>query len=83
MLTLLCVTALAPAPTKVSVTGLQPITNDTWPNKVEVHFDKHPLHTFPANLIPGMPEDGYCKDYSNKISWRVFVCMGTQPETQP
>lgn len=60
-----------------------PITNDTYPNKVECHFKGKPLHHFKANLIPGMPPDGYCEDYSNKVSWRVFACYGTQPEAQP
>lgn len=67
----------------VAQVGLRPITNSTWPNLIEPHFAGRPLHTFPANLIPGMPEDGYCRDWSNKSSWRVFVCMGTQPESQP
>jgi len=82
MLTLLVVTARSQT-VRAAPVKLEPIRNDTWPNKIEIHFAGKPLHTFPANLIPGMPEDGYCKDYSNQISWRVFVCMGTQPETQP
>src|SRR5262245_11719443 len=69
----------APAP---ATTALVPITNKTWPNKIETHFAGKPLHRFSPTLLQ-MPSDGYCEDFSNKVSWRVFVCMGAQPESQP
>lgn len=63
-------------------TGLQPISNSTYPENVELHFRGKPLHVFSPTLIQ-LPEDGVCRDYSNKVSWRVLVCMGSQPESQP
>lgn len=37
---------------------------------------------FSQHLL-GLPKDGYCQDYTNRVSWRVIKCMGTQPESQP
>ncbi len=68
--------------TETQRTGLQPITNKTFPNEIETHFAGKPKMEFAPTEL-GLPPDGYCKDYSNGISWRVIVCMGTQPESQP
>lgn len=60
---------------------LAKITNATYPDQIAPHFGK-PLQSFNPNQI-GLPGDGYCEDYSNQVSWRVLVCFGTQPESQP
>jgi len=31
----------------------------------------------------GLPQDGFCEDRTNGVSWRVIKCLGTQPESQP
>jgi len=57
------------------------ITNNSYPNELEVHFGQ-PRREFAAKLL-GLPEDGICDEWTNQVSWRVIVCWGTQPESQP
>lgn len=53
------------------------ITNSSPPNELAPHFGKY-NREFSATLI-GLP-DGVCDEYTNKVSWRVLVCYGGQPE---
>jgi hypothetical protein len=53
---------------------LSPITNESWPNKVDKHFAGKPMATIPASTI-GYP-DGTCWLYSNMSSWAVIKCLG-------
>lgn len=57
------------------------ITNDSYPNELQVHFGK-PHRSFPQSAL-GLPDDGLCDEWTNEVSWRVIVCWGTQPEAQP
>ncbi len=56
------------------------ITNESYPNELEVHFGK-PHGEFPATAL-GLP-DGVCNEWTNEVSWRVLVCWGGQPEAMP
>lgn len=57
------------------------ITNESAPNELEAHFGR-PNREFEAAVL-GLPTDGICDEWTNKVSWRVIVCWGTQPESQP
>jgi hypothetical protein len=60
------------------------ITETTAPNVVDrcVAGKLADKGKFPASEL-GLPQDGYCEDHSNGVSWRIIKCMGTQPESQP
>ena len=60
--------------THIRTSGLQPITNDTAPNKIDGHFAGKPATTVPASTV-GLG-DGTCWVYSNRSSWVVFKCFG-------
>lgn len=53
------------------------ITNESYPNELAVHFGP-PNREFAATAL-GLP-DGVCDEWTNKVSWRVIVCWGGQPE---
>lgn len=61
--------------------GFQKITNSSAPNELEQHFGRY-NREFQAAIL-GLPTDGICDEWTNKVSWRVIVCWGTQPEAQP
>ncbi len=56
-------------------TGLQPITNKTYPNVVLKHFGPDAFATFDGQ--PYGVRDGYCKAYTNEVSWLVIECQGS------
>lgn len=57
------------------------ITNSSYPDELQAHFGPYGRE-FQASLL-GLPQDGICDEWTNKVSWRIIVCWGTQPEAQP
>lgn len=80
----MCSTVLKPKEITIYKAESPPllISNKNSPKQVESAFSGKPLLKFPQSDL-GLPTDGTCFDYSNKVSWRIILCLGTQPEAQP